>query len=97
MLEILLILSIFYACLFMPLRGKDFSQLTPAQQERVGRYYARFMRTRKGKRTPDMTVEKYLSVLQRQAITYLVMAIVILPVYIAFVAALYRPMFTGGI
>ena len=82
MLEVLLIMSIIYACLLMPLRGKTMQQLTPAQQERVIKNYQRYMKTRKGKQTPNMQIEEYLPILQKQAMTYVIMAIVIVPIYI---------------
>ena len=92
MVEALLIMSIVYTCLLMPLRGKDFSQLTPNQQQRVEKHHVRFMKTRKGKQTPGMTAEEFLPVLQKQAITYLIMAIVIFPIYIVVVVSLYGRM-----
>ena len=93
MLEALLIMSIIYACLYMPLRGKEFSQLTPPQRQRVEKNYARFMKTRAGKKTPEMTVEDYLPTMQKQGLTYLVMAIVIAPIYVIIVASFYAAMF----
>ena len=89
MLEVLLIMSIAYAIMYMPLRGKDFSHLTPKQQEKVEKNYTKYMKTRKGQKTPDMLVEDYLHILQKQAMTYVIMAIVLLPIYIFFVYLFY--------
>ena len=89
MLEVLLIASIIYACLLMPLRGKTFYQLNQAQQKRVEKNYRKYMNSRKGRQTPYMTIEQYLPILQKQALTYLIMAIVILPIYAFFVYSMY--------
>jgi len=93
MLEALLILSIVYACMFMPLRGKSFQQLSVKQQEKVGKNYNKYMTTKKGKQTPDMSIEEYLPILQKQGLTYLIMAIVILPIYILVVSYVYSGLF----
>ena len=93
MLEALLIMSIFYACLYMPLRGKTFQQLSAKQQARVGKNYDNYMKTKKAKQTPDMSIEDYLPILQKQAITYVIMAIVILPIYILVVSYVYPGLF----
>ena len=95
MLEVLLIMSIVYACMYMPLRGKDFNNLSPKQQSKVGKSFEQYKRTRKGKQTPDMRIEEYLPILQKQAITYLIMAIVILPIYIAAIFLLYPQLLAG--
>ena len=96
MLEALLILSIIYAFTLMPLRGKNFQQLAPKQQERVERYYNKYMTTRKGKQTPNMNIEEYFPILQKQALTYLISAIVLLPLYVCAVILIYSPMFMGA-
>jgi len=93
MLEVLLILSIVYACLYMPLRGKTFQQLSPKQQKRAEKNFKTYMATRKGKKTPDMTIEEYLPILQKQGLTYLILAVVVLPIYILVVTFLYSGMF----
>ena len=90
MLEVLLIMSIVYACMLMPLRGKTFYDLTPKQQKRVEKNFNRYMRTRKGQQTPDMKIEEYLPILQKQALTYLIMAIVIFPIYILIIFSLFQ-------
>ena len=92
MLEVLLIMSIVYACMFMPLRGKTFQQLSVKQQEKVGKNYNRYMISKKGKKTPDMSIEEYLPILQKQGLSYLIMAVVILPVYILVVTYIYSGM-----
>jgi hypothetical protein len=92
MLEAILIISIVYACMYMPLRGKTFDKLTPSQQQKVEKNYHRYLKTRKGKQTPNMRIEEYLPILQKQALTYLIMAIVILPIYILVVVFLYSKM-----
>ena len=93
MLEVLLIMSIVYACLLMPLRGKEFQQLSQKQQQRVSKHYSKHMATKKGKMTPGMTVEQYLPIMQKQAITYLVMALIIFPIYVLAIYFLYSPIF----
>ena len=93
MLEVLLIMSVIYACMYMPLRGKTFDMLTVSQQKKVQKSYTTYMKSRKGKQNPNMKVDEYLPILQKQAMTYLIMAVVILPIYIAVVALLYSPMF----
>ena len=89
MLEALLIFSIIYACSYMPLRGKIFSQLKPKQQKKVEKNYGKYMQTKKGKQTPDMTVEEYLPIIQKQGLTYLIMAIVVAPIYVLAVMFIY--------
>jgi len=89
MLEALLIMSIVYACLFMPLRGKNMYQLSPSQQKRVEKHFNQYMQTRKGKKTPYMQIEEYLPILQKQGLTYLIMAIVIFPIYILAIIFIY--------
>lgn len=95
MLEALLIVSIVYACMYMPLRGKDFSSLNPAQQARVEKSFSQYMRTKKGKQAPDMKIEEYLPVLQKQGLTYLIMAIVVLPIYLLAIFTLYPQILAG--
>ena len=84
MLEVLLIMFTVYACLLMPLRGKEFNQLTPKQQQRVEKHYRQYMFTLKGRKTPNLTIEEYLPILHKQAITYLIWAIVLFPLCICF-------------
>lgn len=91
MLEVLLIMSIIYACMLMPLRGKTFNQLSPGQQQTVGKNFSKYMNTKKGKQTPDLKIEDYLPILQKQALTYLIMAIVILPIYVLAIVFVYLP------
>jgi len=93
MLEVLLIMSIVYACMLMPLRGKTYQQLSVKQQEKVGKNYNRYMMSKKGKQTPNMSIEEYLPILQKQGLSYLIMAIVILPIYILVVTYIYSGMF----
>jgi hypothetical protein len=93
MLEAILIMCIVYACQLMPLRGKTFYQLTPKQQQRVDKNFRTYMATKKGKLTPNMRIEEYLPILQKQAVTYLIMAIAMLPVYILAVFVVYLNMF----
>ena len=89
MLEILLIMCIVYACMYMPLRGKAFSQLTPKQQQRVAKNYDRYMKSKKGRQNPGMKIEEYLPILQKQAVTFLIVGIVILPIYVYFIYSFY--------
>jgi len=93
MLEVLFILCIVYACMYMPLRGKTYEQLSAKQQERVGKNYDKFMATKKGQQTPNMSIQEYLPTLQKQGLTYLIIAIVILPVYFLVVSYVYSGMF----
>ena len=89
MLEVILIFSIIYACLFMPLRGKTFEQLSDSQKQRVRENYDKYMKTAKGKQTPEMTVEQYLPILAKQGLIYMIVAIVLIPIYILVVIFLY--------
>jgi len=93
MLEILLIMSIVYACLYLPLRGKSFDQLSPKQQQRVESNFVKHMNTKKGKQNPSMTIQEYLPIIQKQGLTYLIMAIVILPIYVLAVMYIYSGLF----
>jgi len=93
MLEILLIMFIYYSCTLMPLRGMQFSELTPKQLKRVEKHFAKYRRTSKGRQNPDMQIEEYFPILQKQAKTYLISAIVIAPIYLAFVFVIYPQMF----
>jgi len=93
MLEVLLIMCIVYAFQLMPLRGKNMMQLNPAQQQKVAKNFEKYMRTKKGKQTPNMTIEEYLPILQKQAFTYLIIAIVLAPIYVLAIVNIYLPMF----
>lgn len=95
MLEVLIIFSIVYACMLMPLRGKTFEELTAAQKQRVDKYYYRYMRTRKGRKTP-VSITEYLPILQKQALVYLIMAICLVPLYIIILIFVY-PMVLAGL
>jgi hypothetical protein len=95
MLEALLIMSIVYACMYMPLRGKDFEGLTPAQQVRVEKSFSQYMKTKKGKQTPDMKIEEYLLVLQKQGLAFLIVTIVIVPIYLLAIFMLYPQILAG--
>ena len=86
-------MSIIYACLYLPLRGKDYSELKPNQQKRVDKNYGNYMKSKKGQKTPDMTVEEYMPIIQKQGITFLIMALVTLPIYILAVSFLYSDFF----
>ena len=90
MLEAILIMSIVYACMLLPLRGKSFEQLSDAQKTRVQNNFKKYLTTKKGKETPNMTVEEYLPILAKQGIVYLIVAIVMIPIYILAVLFLYR-------
>ncbi|MCL2060025.1 MAG: hypothetical protein FWH01_13400 [Oscillospiraceae bacterium] len=76
----------------MPLRKKSFDTLTPKQLKTVDKNYTRYMKSRKGKQTPDMTIEEYLPIIQKQALTYLIMAAIVLPIYIIVLMVLYPQM-----
>jgi len=65
----------------MPLKDKDFADLTPTQQKRVEKYFATYKRG-KGRNNPNITVEEYLPVLQAHAARYLIGFLVGLPFYI---------------
>ena len=93
MFEALLAMSIVCACMYMPLRGKTYQQLSLGQQKRVEKNYNQYMRTRKGMQTPNMTIEDYMPIVQKQGMTYLIMAIVLLPIYVLIVMYLYSSMF----
>ena len=93
MLEVLLFMSIYYACMYMPLRGKAFCQLSENQQSRVEKGYNKYMRTRKGRTNPNMSIEdEYLPMLQKSGMTYLIMAIVIFPIYCLVMVYLFSTM-----
>jgi len=59
MLEILLIFNIIYAIQFFPMRGKTPDMLTGDQKRRVHSEYQKFMRTRKGRRNPNFTIDEF--------------------------------------
>jgi hypothetical protein len=89
MLEFYLIKFVINVCLFMPLRGKTMDQLNHTQEQRLINHYIKYMKTKKGQATPDMTVEDYLPILQKQAISYLMGALIILPFYLIIIAIWY--------
>lgn len=93
MLEALVIFGYVYACMLMPLRGKTYEQLSESQKRRVDINYSRYMRSLKGKKSPEMTVVDYLPILQKQGLAYLIMAIVLTPIYIVAVIYLYPTLF----
>ena len=93
MLEAFLIMSIVYACLYMPLRGKEFESLCEKHKKRVEKNFSRYQKTRKGKQNPDMTAEEYLPILQKQGPRFLIAAIVIFPIYLLIVVSVYAQMF----
>ena len=93
MLEVVLIMCIVYACMYMPLRGKTLQQLSPKQQATVGKNFSKYMLTKKGKQTPNMSIEEYLPIIQKQGLTFLIMAVIILPIYVLIVMFLYSSMF----
>ena len=94
MLEALLIMSIVYACMYMPLRGKAFDSLTPGQLKKVEKNYKQYMKSKKGKQNPDMSIEDYFPIIQKQGLTYLIMALVVLPIYIIVLIMVYPGMFS---
>lgn len=89
MLEAILVVFIIYTCMQMPLRGKTFQQLTPKQQQLVEKNYQRYMVSGKGRQTPNMRIEEYLPILQKQAPMYLVGVVVVLIIYILFIYNVY--------
>ena len=93
MLEVFLIMSIIQACMLMPLRGKTIQQLNPTQIQRVEKNYYRYMQTRKGRKNPTMTIFDYLPILQKQALTHLITAIVILSLYALIVVFVWASIF----
>ena len=94
MLEALLIMGIFYVCTLMPLRGKSFQQLTPKQLQTLEKHFNTYKRSKKGKQNPSMTNEEYLPIIQKQALNYLIMVAVILPIYLVVIATLYSQYFS---
>ena len=93
MLEAVLIMSIMYACMYMPLRGKTFEELTLAQQKRVEKAYNQYKKTKKGKQDTETSVADYLPNLQKLGKTYLIVASVLAPIYIVILVVLYPIMF----
>jgi hypothetical protein len=89
MLEGILIVCIVYACMYMPLRGKTFALLTPSQQQKVEKNYNRYMNSIKGRQNPSLKIEEYLPIIQKQALVYLITAIVVLPIYILAIVFVY--------
>ena len=89
MLEAVIIISIIYAAMLMPLRGKTFEQLSESQKQRVHNNYVKYMRTKKGMQTPNMTIVEYLPILQKQGLTYLIIAICVIPIYVLVIIFLY--------
>ena len=93
MYEAILVMSIYYVCTLMPLRGKDFTQLTAKQQQRVYKQYQAYMASGKGKKTPQMQIQEYLPILQKRALTFLILAIILAVLYIFLIIFIYGPMF----
>ncbi|MCL2798569.1 MAG: hypothetical protein FWD58_11085 [Firmicutes bacterium] len=82
MFEALLIMSFVYAGLYLPFRGKTLNQLSESQLARLRKQYARYVIQcdRKGK--PYVLEEQYISKLGTQGLIYLVVALIMVPVYI---------------
>ena len=93
MLEVLIIMSIVYAVMFMPLRGKPFAELSEPQKQKVHTYYVKYMRTRKGQKTPNLTIEEYLPLIQKSGLIYLIVALCAIPVYVLVLLYLYPAVF----
>jgi len=82
MIEGILIACIIMVCRIFPMRGKTLEQLSEAQHKWLMKQYTKYMKTRKGRSTPDMTVNQYLTIIQKQALKYLITLIVLAPIYI---------------
>jgi hypothetical protein len=88
MLEALLITCLVYGIRFMPFRGKSYMELSEKQRKILQEMHTKYMRTKKGQQTL-MTEESYLSVIQKNALTYLIMGIVLIPIYVVIVIYIY--------
>ena len=75
LLEIGMILMIVDICKILRLKGKTFEQFTPAQQKYAGKFFAKYMKTRKGKKNPGMTINEYLPILQKIGLQYIIFVI----------------------
>jgi|GEM_PF-1426165 len=82
MLEIALIYLIVKVAQIFPLRGKTPDMLSEAQKQRVHKEYQAFMRTRKGRKNPNMTIDEYYPILQKNGLTLLICLLIILPLYL---------------
>ncbi len=86
MLEAMIFLCLYYAATLFPLRGKELSNLTPAEMAKVQKQYIAYTRRRKYK---DISMEEFYPKLQKQGMTYLIIGLIMIPVYIAVLAFVY--------
>jgi len=93
MFEAILVVLIINAVLYMPMGGKRFEALSPAQQQRAIKNHTRYLNSKKGKLTPNMSIEEYLPTLQKQGRISMIAAIVMLPIYILIVVFYYSQIF----
>lgn len=91
MLEALIIISLVYAFMLFPLRGKTVEQLNEKQLKTLERNFESYKRSRKA--DPNMTKENYLPILQKQAVKYLILALCLIPVYILIIVFIYPTLF----
>lgn len=71
MCEIMIIFSLYYSIVLMPLRGKNFIDLTDSQLARLEKEHSKYLRSMRGRRNP-MSSEQFLKVLQDRALIYLI-------------------------
>ena len=92
MLEVLIVVCIFQAIQLMPLRGKTFEGLTLKQQQKVEKNLQNYKKTLKGRKTPEMTVEEYMPIIQKQALNSVIAVVVLVPIYLVILVSIYPTM-----
>ncbi|MDR3021175.1 MAG: hypothetical protein LBU60_00645 [Clostridiales bacterium] len=97
MFEGMLIVCWIYACLFLPMKGKNIAELSDKQSLRLDNSYKRY-KTRMDRKLSRntqakvMTKEEYLISLGKQGLTYLIFGIILIPIYILVIVFLYPRM-----
>ena len=72
MLEALVIMFLIAAIKNMPLRGKTLDQLSEKQREKLEKNFSKQKNMKKSKLAPDMTLEGFLPVAQKQGLSSLI-------------------------
>jgi len=84
----------------MPLKKKSYDKLTDAQRTRADKDFARFMRSKKGKKKPDMNIDEYLPVLAKKGkkclMTGIVVSLVYFPIVILVISQVLNFLNQGG-
>lgn len=70
MVVMMIIFCLYYSIVLLPLRGKEFEELTNSQRARLEKEHSRYLRSLRGKRNP-MSSKEFLKTLQNMALLYL--------------------------